>query len=83
MKYIARIRQNEMVALAHQFKKALKENEKEKNYHYKNMVFPNEMIERLVQIKEELTVNKFRNEYFKRLDRYDTNVMNKFIKKNF
>ena len=86
MKYIARIRQNEMVALAHQYKKALKENEKEKNYHYKNMVFPKEMIERLVQIKEELTVNKFRNEYFKRLDRYDTNVMNKFIKndkKNF
>ena len=86
MKYIARIRQNEMVALAHQYKKALEENEKEKNYHYKNMVFPREMIERLVQIKEELTVNKFRNEYFKRLDRYDTNLMNKFIKndkKNF
>ena len=86
MKYIARIRQNEMVALANQYKKALKENEKEKNYHYKNMVFPEKMIERLVQIKEELTINKFRNEYFKRLDRYDTNVMNKFIKndkKNF
>ena len=86
MKYIARIRQNEMVALAHQYKKALEDNEKEKNYHYKNMVFPREMIERLVQIKEELTVNKFRNEYFKRLDRYDTNLMNKFIKndkKNF
>jgi hypothetical protein len=82
MKYIARIRQNEMVALANQYKKALKENEKEKNYHYKNMVFPKEMIERLVQIKEELTINKFRNEYFKRLDRYDTNVMNKFIKNN-
>jgi hypothetical protein len=82
MKYIARIRQNEMVALAHQYKKALEDNEKEKNYHYKNMVFPREMIERIVQIKEELTVNKFRNEYFKRLDLYDTNIMNKFIKNN-
>jgi hypothetical protein len=80
MKYIARIRQNEMMALANQYKKALEDNEKEKNYHYKNMVFPREMIERLVQIREELTVNKFRNEYFKRLDLYDTNIINRFIK---
>ena len=80
MKYIARIRQNEMIALANQYKKALEDNEKEKNYHYKNMVFPKEMIERLVQIKEELTINKFRNEYFKRLDLYDSNIFNRFIK---
>ena len=82
MKYIARIRQNEMMALANQYKKALEDKKKEKNYHYKNMVFPREMIERLVQIREELTVNKFRNEYFKRLDLYDTNIINRFIKKD-
>ena len=70
-----------MISLAQQYKKALKENEKEKKFHYQHMVFPKEMIEKIIQIKDDLTNNKFRNEYFKRLDRYDTHLMSKFVNK--
>ena len=81
IKYIKHIRNIAMISLARQYKKALEENEKEKNYHYQHMIFPNEMIEKIIKIKEDLTNNKFRNEYFKRLDRYDTHLMSKFVKK--
>ena len=81
IKYIEHIRNISMLSLAQQYKKALEENEKEKNYHYQHMVFPKEMIEKIIQIKDDLTNNKFRNEYFKRLDRYDTHLISKFVKK--
>jgi len=81
IKYIEHIRDIAMLSLAQQYKKALEENEKEKNYHYQHMVFPKEMIEKIIQIKDDLTNNKFRNEYFKRLDRYDTHLISKFVKK--
>ena len=42
IKYILNIRENEMNFLANQFKKALEENEKEKDLHYKvNISFDN------------------------------------------
>ena len=81
IKYIEHIRNIAMISLAKQYKKALEENEKEKNYHYQHMVFPKEMIEKIIQIKDDLTNNKFRNEYFKRLDRYDTHLISNFMKK--
>ena len=81
IKYIEHIRNIAMISLARQYKKALEENEKEKNFHYQHMVFPKEMIEKIIQIKDDLTNNKFRNEYFKRLDRYDTHLISKFMKK--
>ena len=81
IKYIEHIRNIAMISLAKQYKKALEENEKEKNYHYQHMVFPKEMIEKIIQIKDDLTNNKFRNEYFKRLDRYDTHLISNFVKK--
>ena len=81
IKYIKHIRNIAISSLARQYKKALEENEKEKNYHYQHMIFPKEMIEKIIKIKDDLTNNKFRNEYFKRLDRYDTHLMSKFVKK--
>jgi len=85
IKYILHIRESEMNFLASQFQKALDENEKEKDFHYKNRVFPLDIINKIIQIKEDLTLNKYRNEYFKRLDRYDIHHLNKlldFQKKN-
>ena len=79
IKYILHIRDNEINSLANQFQKALEENEKEKAFHYKNRIFPLEMIERLIKIKGDLTLNKFRNEYLKTLDRYDIHPLRKFL----
>ena len=79
IKYILHIRDHEINSLANQFQKALEENEKEKAFHYKNRIFPLEMIERLIKIKGDLTLNKFRNEYLKTLDRYDIHPLRKFL----
>ena len=79
IKYILHIRDNEINSLANQFQKALEENEKEKAFHYKNRIFPLEMIERLIKIKGDLTLNKYRNEYLKTLDRYDIHPLRKFL----
>lgn len=79
IKYILHIRENEMISLANQFQKALEDNEKEKAVHYKNRIFPLEIIERINKIKGDLTLNKYRNEYFKRIDRYDIHPLRKFL----
>ena len=79
IKYILHIRENEMNSLAVQFQKALEENEKEKDFHYKNRIFPLEIIERLNKIRDDLTLNKYRNEYMKRLDRYDIHPLKKIL----
>ena len=79
IKYILHIRENEMNALANQFQKALEENEKEKDFHYKNRIFPLEIIEKLIKIKDDLTLSKYRNEYFKRVDRYDIHPLRKIL----
>ena len=51
IKYIEHIRQSEIVSLAKQYKRALYQNEKEKDFHYKNCVFPLYIIERIIKIK--------------------------------
>ena len=79
IKYIEHIRQSEIVSLAKQYKRALYQNEKEKDFHYKNCVFPLDIIERIIKIKEHLTLNKYRNEYLKRLDRYNVHLISKFM----
>lgn len=79
IKYILHIRESEMSSLAEQFHKALEDNEKEKDYHYKHRIFPLEIIEKLNKIKEDLTMNKYRNEYIKRMDRYDIQPLKKFL----
>jgi hypothetical protein len=38
-----------------------------------------EIIEKLNKIKEDLTMNKYRNEYIKRMDRYDIQPLKKFL----
>ena len=79
IKYILHIRENEIHSLANQFQKALDENEKEKEIHYKNRVFPLEIIQKIIKNKEELILNKYRNEYLKRIDRYDVHLLSKFM----
>ena len=79
IKYILHIRNSEMSSLANNYIKALEDNEKEKDYHYKNRIFPLEIIEKLNKIKDNLILNKFRNEYFKRIDRYDIHPLNIFL----
>ena len=68
-----------MSSLANNYIKALEDNEKEKDYHYKNKIFPLEIIEKLNKIKDNLILNKYRNEYFKRMDRYDIHPLNLFL----
>ena len=77
--YILHIRESEMNALFNQYQRALEENEKEKDLHFKNRIFPLEMIRKLIKIKDDLTINKYRNEYFKRIDRYDIHHLKIFL----
>ena len=41
--------------------------------HIQRLVFPTELITYLIKMKKELIVDKFRTEYFNKLDRYNLN----------
>ena len=41
--------------------------------HIQRFVFPQELINYLIKMKKELIVDKFRTEYFNKLDRYNLN----------
>ena len=51
--------------------------------HIQRFVFPKELITYLIKMKNELIVDKFRVEYFKKLDRYSlNNILPKKTSKN-
>ena len=71
--YIKRIRENELLDLIDRYKKSMQRNELEEMYHIQRFVFPKELITYLIKIRKELIVDKFRTEYFNKLERYNLN----------
>lgn len=71
-KYIEKIRQNELIDLIDRFKKSLNKNKEEEAVHYQSLVFPLKLINSLITMKNDLTINKYRNEYLNKLKKYQT-----------
>ena len=71
--YIKKIRENELLDLINRYKKSLLKNQIEEMSHIQRFVFPTELITYLIKMKKELIVDKFRTEYFNKLDRYNLN----------
>jgi hypothetical protein len=71
--YIKRIRENEILDLIDRYKKSIEKNKLEEMTHIQRFVFPQELINYLIKMKKELIVDKFRTEYFNKLDRYNLN----------
>ena len=71
--YIKRIRENEILDLINRYKKSMQRNELEEMSHIQRFVFPTDLISYLIKMKKELTVEKFRTEYFNKLERYNLN----------
>ena len=71
--YIKRIRENELLDLINRYKKSMQRNEMEEMSHIQRFVFPTDLISYLIKMKKELTVEKFRTEYFNKLERYNLN----------
>ena len=71
--YIKRIRENELLDLINRYKKSMQRNELEEMSHIQRFVFPTDLISYLIKMKKELTVEKFRTEYFNKLERYNLN----------
>ena len=80
IKYIQKIRDKELVDLIDRYKKSINKNKIEEINHYENRVFPNELIEYLIILKRQLTIDKYKNEYISKIDRYKTNDLMKAIK---
>lgn len=80
IKYIQKIRDKELVDLIDRYKKSINKNKIEEINHYENRVFPNELIEYLITLKRQLTIDKYKNEYISKIDRYKTNDLMKAIK---
>ena len=74
--YIKRIRENELLNLINRYKKSMQKNQQEEMTHIQRFVFPQELIlliTYLIKMKKELIVDKFRTEYFNKLERYNLN----------
>ena len=82
IKYINKIRDKEMILLINRYKKEMRENKRIGINHYYNSVYPVAMIQYLIKTKDDLTIDKYRNEYLNKIDRYKTTVISKLIKNN-
>ena len=71
--YIKRIRENELLNLINRYKKSMRKNQLEEMSHIKRFVFPLELINYIIKMKKELIVDKYRTEYFNKLERYNLN----------
>ena len=79
MKYIEKIKDNELMDLIKRYKKSLNKNKIEELFHYRSLVFPAPLINYLIKLKKELIIDKYRNEYIKKIERYNTNnIFNEF-----
>ena len=75
--YFENIRDNEIIDLIKRYKISLIKNKKEEIAHFKSLVFPFELINYLIKMKKELTIDKYRNEYLNKLERYKSeNILN-------
>ena len=72
--YIDKIRDNEFLNIFNKFKKSMKKNKKEEIYHKKSLVFPSNFVNYLIKRKNELIIDKYRNEYLNKIDTYKYNT---------
>ena len=72
--YIDKIRDNEFLNIFNKFKKSMKKNKKEEIYHKKSLVFPSNFVNYLIKRKNELIIDKYRNEYLNKIDTYNYNT---------
>ena len=72
--YIDKIRDNEFLNILNKFKKSMKKNKKEEIYHKKSLVFPSNFVNYLIKRKNELIIDKYRNEYLNKIDTYNYNT---------
>ena len=71
--YIKRIRENELLDLINRYKKSIQKSQLEEMSHIQRFVFPKELITYLIKMKKELIIDKYRAEYFNKLERYNLN----------
>ena len=82
IKYIQKIRDEELVDLIDEYKKSINKNKIQEINHYENRIFPNELIEYLITLKRQLTIDKYKNEYISKMDRYKTDNLRKLKNDN-
>ena len=82
LKYIEKIKDNELMDLMKRYKKSINKNKAEEISHYRSLVFPTPLINHLIKMKKELIIDKYRNEYINKMDRYNINNILSAIKNN-
>ena len=82
LKYIEKIKDSELMDLMKRYKKSINKNKAEEISHYRSLVFPTPLINHLIKMKKELIIDKYRNEYINKMDRYNINNILSVIKKN-
>ena len=73
IKYIDKIRDSEFIHLFERFQKSLLKNKIEEINHIRSFVFPKKLINKIIEMKNELTIDKYRNEYLNKIDTYNYN----------
>ena len=63
-KFQGSLKSNKLNNFLIKYKKAIDRNREEEIFHYKNMVLPETTIEKLIHLKNSLTLQKFKNEYY-------------------
>ena len=72
--YIDKIRDSEFINLFKKFKKSMKKNKKEEIHHKKSLVFPADFVNYIIKMKNDLIIDKYRNEYLNKIDTYKYNT---------
>jgi hypothetical protein len=72
--YIDKIRDSEFFYLFDKFKRSMKKNKIEEINHKKSLVFPPELVNYIITMKNQLIIDKYKNEYLKKLDTYKYNT---------
>ena len=80
IKYIEKIKESELLGLINRYKHSLNKNKNEEIIHFKSLVFPVPLINYLVTLKKDLTINKYRTEYLNKLDRYNSHKFLRALK---
>ena len=70
LKYVEKLQKNEFLELLKRYKKSLNKIHNEEISHIKNYVFPKNVIDYLIKVKNEFTIDKFRIEYLNKISRY-------------
>ena len=72
--YIDKIRDSEFISLFNKFKKSMKKNKKEEIKHKTSLVFPADIVNCIIKMKNQLIIDKYKNEYLKKMDTYKYNT---------